>query len=285
MDDGKIKDDVKPAEKTVPEKKNKKIVYLDDVFYNLASIKERLKNRYEIYPAQTEEKLFDILRSIHADLILLDVNMPEVSGFEMLEKLKADDRYAHIPIVFLSAKNDRKNVIKGMANGAVDFITKPVTTESLVECIEYHLNPALRAADKPVVLIIDDCPTILYAVNHLLGENYTIYTLPGVEHEKMLAELLKKISPDLFILDYNMPTLSGFNLIPIIRNIPGYKETPIIFLTAEKNVDAVTVAANLGACDFIAKPIDEAVLKKKIAKCLKDFLIRRRVRALNEDKR
>ena len=82
-----------------------------------------------------------------------------------------------------------------------------------------------------------------------------------------------------------MPVLTGFDLVPIIRKIPGHEETPIIFVTSEKTVDSVTVATNLGACDYIIKPIDEVIFRKKIEKHLKDFLVRRRVRSINDDRR
>jgi len=118
-----------------------------------------------------------------------------------------------------------------------------------------------------------------------LGDQYTVYTLPDVRAEKILTELLKKITPDLFLLDYGMPILTGFDLVPIIRKIQGHEETPIIFVTSEKTVDSVTVATNLGACDYIIKPIDGVILRKKIAKHLKDFLVRRRVRSLINDRR
>jgi len=263
----------------------KKIIFVDDVFYSLTTIKQRLKSQYEIYPAQTVEKMFEILKSVKPDLILLDVNMPEINGFEALEKIKADTRYSEIPVIFLSAKNDKNSVVNGMSLGAVDFITKPVSTENLIEYIEYLFDPEKRAAVKPVILAIDDTSSILHTINSLLGDQYTVYTLPDVRAEKILTELLKKITPDLFLLDYCMPVLTGFDLVPIIRKIPGHEETPIIFVTSEKTVDSVTVATNLGACDYIIKPIDEVIFRKKIEKHLKDFLVRRRVRSINDDRR
>jgi two-component system chemotaxis response regulator CheY len=104
-----------------------------------------------------------------------------------------------------------------------------------------------------------------------------------VKSEQMLVELLKKIIPDLFLLDYNMPVLNGFDLIPIIRKFPGHEETPIVFLTSEGTIDHVTAARHFGACDYIIKPIDKKVLREKIAMHLTDFVIRRRIRAIKEE--
>jgi response regulator RpfG family c-di-GMP phosphodiesterase len=267
------------------EKVYRKIMYVDDINYALITIKERLKDQYEIYPTQSVEKMFEVLERVKIDLILLDINMPEVDGFEAIGKIKADKRYADIPVIFLTAQKDRKSIVKGMSLGAADFITKPISNENLIEHIEYLFDPEKRAAIKPAILAIDDNPSILQAINALLGDQYTVYTLPEVRVEQVLTELLKKITPDLFLLDYRMPVLTGFDLIPIIRKFPGHEETPIVFLTSEKTIDHVTAAAHLGVCDYIIKPIDEMILRRKMATHLADFVMRRRIRALADDRR
>jgi DNA-binding response OmpR family regulator len=274
------------ARNTGPEETiSRKIIYVDDVYYSLITIKERLKRQYEIYPAQSVEKMFEVLERIKPDLILLDINMPEVNGFEAIERLKADKRYTDIPIIFLTSQKDRKTIIKGMSLGAADVVTKPFAEDKLIECIEYQFDAEKRAAIKPSILAIDDTPSILQAINSLLGEQYTVYTLPEVRAEQVLKELLKKITPDLFLLDLNMPILSGLDLIPVIRKIPGHEETPIVILTSEMTVDHVTVATNLGVCDYIVKPINESILRKKMEFHLADFIMRRRIRSIADDRR
>ena len=255
--------------------KKKKIILVDDINFHLISIKERLKNHYEIYPAQSADILFEILTNIMPDLILLDINMPDVDGFEVIEKLKADSRYADIPVIFLTAKNDKKSALRGTALGAVDFVTKPFSDSKLIEAIENQLDPVRRAAIKPIILAVDDSPSILQAVNNALQSQYTVYTLP---QPTLVKEILRKVTPDLFLLDYQMPELTGFDLIPIIRKFPLHEDTPIIFLTSEGTVDNLSVAMHLGACDFIVKPLDPAVLRERIAVHLSDFMMQRRIR-------
>jgi DNA-binding response OmpR family regulator len=279
----------KPAVKTEAaqngEKRLKKIVHLDDLNFSLIMLKDQLKKDYEVYPAQTIEKMFEILERIKADLILLDVNMPDVDGFKAIEQIKADKRFANIPVVFFTARRDKASIIKGIRLGAVDFISKPVgSAELLKEQIELCINPEKRAAIRPIILAIDDTPSILNAINSLLSEQYTVYTLPHAKNDHVIKELVKKTTPDLFLLDYNMPGLTGFDIVPIVRSIKGYETIPIIFLTSEKSMDHLTVAISLGACDYIVKPIDEVILHKKIAKHLSDFLIKRRIRALEENR-
>jgi putative two-component system response regulator len=272
------------AEKEEEQIELKKIIYIDDIQFHLLSLKERLNERYEIYTTQSVEKMFEIISRVKPDLILLDVNMPEVNGFEAIGQLKADRRYAEIPIIFLTAQKDKKSIITGMSLGASDFIVKPYTNDELINCIEYQFDTERQQANRPIILAVDDNPSILQSLTTILSDKYTVFTVPEVKSEQMLRELLKRVVPDLFILDYHMPGMSGFDLIPIIRKIPEHEETPIVFLTSEGTVDNLSAAIHLGACDFMTKPIDDTVLRKRIATHLYDYIMRRRIRLHNEDK-
>jgi len=117
-----------------------------------------------------------------------------------------------------------------------------------------------------MVLAVDDSPAILEAVSAVLSSEYRVFKLPK---PTMLEEVLKKVHPDLFLLDYHMPEISGFELIPIIRHIERHKYTPIIFLTSEGTVDNITAAVGLGACDFIVKPFNPDQLREKVARHIK----------------
>ena len=255
----------------------KKIVLVDDVSFHLLNVKERLKGRYEIYPAQSSEILFEILSNITPDLILLDIEMPGVDGYETIGQLKSNTKFRDIPVVFFTAHKDKQSAKKGITLGAVDFIAKPYNDSDLIDCIETHLDKSKQELSKPIVLAVDDAPSILQEINYILQEDYSVFTLPQPE---FLENLLQKLIPDLFLLDYHMPNLTGFDLVPIIRKIPLHEDTPIIFLTAEGTVDNFTVATHLGACDFMVKPINEEILRKKTALHLKDYIVRRRIRSL-----
>ena len=252
-----------------------KIILVDDIQFHLLSTKERFKHKYDIYTARSSEELFDLLLKITPSAILLDINMPDEDGFEILIKLKSDERYLYTPVLFLTAQIDRASIIKGMTLGAMDIIAKPFTDPEFIECIEQCINPVKYYANKPVILAVDDNPSELQTIHFFLNEKYTVYTLPDPGR---INDLLKMISPDLILLDCQMPVIGGFDLVPVIRNIPRYEETPIIFVTALGSIDNISVAMHLGACDFVVKPIDEAVLKEKVALHLLDYIMRRRIR-------
>ena len=256
-------------------KKRKKIIYVDDVNYSLMSVKSRLSKYYELYPAESSLKLFEFLEKIKPDLILLDVNMPDVDGYETIKGLKTDERYANIPVIFVTANSDRESVVKGLSLGAADYIIKPFSTDKLIETIENELHHKNSGQDsekeegeegtgnKPNILVVDDVVSMLRAIQYALHDRYKVYVLSKSED---VLDFLKTNKPDLILLDYVMPVLSGFDLIPIIKTLPEYKDTPIIIITTEGTQDHVNQAMSLGASDFIVKPFKPKELNDKIAK-------------------
>jgi len=126
-----------------------KIILVDDIVSNLDQGRNILKTFYTVYPAQSAAKLFEILENIIPDLILLDINMPEMDGYSAIKKLKADERYADIPVIFLTAKNDDESELEGLELGAVDYVSKPFSARLLLKRIENHL---LIVRQKKVLL-------------------------------------------------------------------------------------------------------------------------------------
>ena len=118
---------------------HKKIIIVDDNAANLSVGRNLLKSFYEVYPASSAAKLFNILEKFIPDLILLDVNMPEMNGYEAIKILKADPRYAEIPVIFLTAKNDEESELEGFDSGAADYVTKPFSGPLLLRRIANQL--------------------------------------------------------------------------------------------------------------------------------------------------
>jgi putative two-component system response regulator len=119
---------------------SKKIILVDDNIVNLSIGKQILKERYSVYPATSAARMFDLLEKIEPDLILLDIEMPEMNGYEALKKLKDDPSTTDIPVIFLTAKNDPGSEVEGLSLGAVDYISKPFSPPLLLKRIENHLT-------------------------------------------------------------------------------------------------------------------------------------------------
>ncbi|MCL2010474.1 MAG: response regulator [Synergistaceae bacterium] len=116
---------------------------------------------------------------------------------------------------------------------------------------------------KPLILAIDDAVIMLETIIAALGTDYKVY---GMADPMKLEKVLQNLTPDLFLLDYNMPGRGGPELVPVIRSFEKHKDTPIIFVTSMRTFDHLSAAVALGACDFVAKPIKPDILREKVAK-------------------
>jgi putative two-component system response regulator len=124
-----------------------KIVLLDDDMTSLNIGRDMLKTFHEVYPANTAVKLFEILEKIIPELILLDIEMPEMNGYDVIKKLKADPRFAGIPVIFLTSKSDAGSEMEGFDLGAVDYISKPFSAPLLLKRITNQLLIAQHQRD------------------------------------------------------------------------------------------------------------------------------------------
>jgi len=118
----------------------KKIIVTDDILENLTAIKDTLKDIYDVYPSPSASKMFDLMEHIMPDLILLDVEMPEMNGYEVVKKLKSSEKFKQIPIIFLTIRDDIKSEMEGLNLGAVDYIHKPFVGPLLLQRIKIHLS-------------------------------------------------------------------------------------------------------------------------------------------------
>lgn len=117
-----------------------KILLVDDDPTNLRVLRNVLEDKYRLSFARSGQNALDLIQKEKVDLILLDVNMPEMTGFEVCEKLKKDPKTAHIPIIFITALRDTDDEAKGFELGAVDYITKPITPSIVYARVKTHLS-------------------------------------------------------------------------------------------------------------------------------------------------
>ncbi len=123
------------------------ILIVDDNQTNLDVLFELLKNYgFKVLVAQDGESAIEQIEYIHPDLILLDIMMPGIDGFETCRRLKADHATQDIPIIFMSALSDTLDKVKGFQTGAVDYITKPFQHEEVLSRIDTHLT--IRSLQK-----------------------------------------------------------------------------------------------------------------------------------------
>ena len=117
------------------------VFLVDDNPVNLKVGRTALQDKYAVLTIPSGDKLLTVLKKNKPDLILLDVEMPEMSGYDVIKQIKADPETRDIPVIFLTGKTDPENERIGRSLGAVDYICKPFSPPLLIEKIELHLPP------------------------------------------------------------------------------------------------------------------------------------------------
>ncbi|MDR1701121.1 MAG: response regulator [Lachnoclostridium sp.] len=165
--------------------------------------------------------------------------------------------------IIIWATKEKKEMIypRYMSELSFDYNSSLYNNLSLPRILEQLKND--EASRKPCILAVDDTTIILKTISLYLGEKYDVYTLSD---PTMLTETLKQITPELFILDYDMPHLTGIELIPIIRGFHVHKKTPIMFLTSIRLGSVVSSAIKHGVCDYLMKPINTKDLLDRVDK-------------------
>ncbi|MDR0457076.1 MAG: response regulator [Treponema sp.] len=121
------------------ESEKKLIILVDDNPANLRIGKNVLAERYAVATAPSAEKMFSLLENNSPVMILLDVDMPEMNGYEAIKILKSKPQTKDIPVVFLTARTESGDELEGLSLGAIDYITKPFQPPLLLKRIEVHL--------------------------------------------------------------------------------------------------------------------------------------------------
>lgn len=115
----------------------KKIIIADDEHKILMSLEYSFKkNGYDVYIARDGTEVLEFLKTMAPDVILLDIMMPNLDGYSTLEHIKKDEKLKHTKVIFLSAKNNPRDIERGMQMGADAYITKPYSIKKLIQNIE-----------------------------------------------------------------------------------------------------------------------------------------------------
>lgn len=123
-----------------------KILIVEDNPFMSKLLQMRLKaNEYEVSSAVNGQDALLKVKDNKPDLILLDVNMPQLDGFETAQALKADPETKNLPIIFVTAKGEEKDILKGMEVGGASYIIKPFTAEILLEAVQKALDKKRNA--------------------------------------------------------------------------------------------------------------------------------------------
>ncbi|MCM1160449.1 MAG: response regulator [Roseburia sp.] len=123
-----------------PQEAKESILVVDDDVMNLRIAEKMLEEQFRVECVKSGKEALEFLEKEIPNLILLDLHMPEMDGFAVMERIQADERYRDIPVIFLTADNDRETEVKGFREGALDFITKPFIADIMISRVNRILE-------------------------------------------------------------------------------------------------------------------------------------------------
>lgn len=117
----------------------KKIVAVDDSGIVLKMLTKVLGEKYDLHAFSGGKRALQFLKDRTPDLIILDIDMPEINGYEMLKMIKEREHLKNVPVIFLTSNNDKGHVVKAVAGGAKDYVVKPIDEEILLDKVHAAL--------------------------------------------------------------------------------------------------------------------------------------------------
>ena len=218
----------------------KTIFIVDDNDTNLTMAKDALKNAYRAMTMPSALKMFALLEKIKPDLILLDIEMPEMDGFQALEILKNHSEFADVPVIFLTSMTDKAIEVRGFELGVVDFITKPFSEPVLINRIRTHLNidelirertaqlqqktEQLQSLQNSIVYVLAD---MVENRDHDTGGHvertatYIRILVDAMIERGVYAHELREMDMDLLISSVRLHDMGKISISDIVLNKPG----------------------------------------------------------------
>jgi CheY-like chemotaxis protein len=232
----------------------------------------------EILAVSTGKEALEALMSTHFDCVVLDITLPDMNGFDVLDAMSKEDALRDIPVVVYTAKDlTRKEITKLKRIGKTAVVKDARSPERLLNETSLFLHrahasmpeqqrrmmDAMQAADGGLdgrsVLIVDDDLRNIFALSSVL-ERQNMKVSFAENGRDGIEALEKDPSIEIVLMDIMMPEMDGYDTMRAIRGIPRFKSLPIITLTAKAMKGDREKCIDAGASDYITKPVDVAQL-------------------------
>ncbi len=221
---------------------------------------ELSKAGYKVIEATNGQETIQQVKEQKPDLLLLDILMPILDGYDVLRKLKTNPELAYLPVIILSILEDKE---KGLQLGANAYLNKPLEKEQLLA----KISEVLEKEEKKI-LLVDDEESFVKATRFFLKKNgYEVYTASNGEDA---LEVCRERKPDLVILDILMPEKDGIETLKALKKDPLLQKIPVIMLTVNAIENGRTKCLSLGAEQYLTKKEGLNFLLEKIREILKN---------------
>jgi two-component system cell cycle response regulator len=265
-----------------------RVLVVDDILANVKLLEARLSAEYfDVLTACSGEEALEICARERIDVVLLDVMMPEMDGFEACRRLKANPRTHHVPVVLVTALDQVSDRLRGLEGGADDFLTKPVdeialvtrvknlarlkmlTDEMLMRALTGQQMGMMEDAaliralseEKARILIAEDDQR---AAARLLQWLSPVHEPTAVEGNQAALRLLAEKEFDLLIVSLTLPDCDALRLCSQTRSLDRTRHLPIIVLAEPGEEARLLRALDMGVNDYVMRPVDRNELLARV---------------------
>ncbi len=206
------------------------LVIEDDLTFAMTLLEMGRSSGFKGVVATSGAQGLELARTVKPDAVTLDLRLPDIDGWVLLDRLKHDPSTRHIPVHVISGLDEER---RSLQNGALGFLQKPVTVERLVE----GLSEVKEFVEKRVksLLVVEDDPIQSQAITELIGDGDVKTT--SVSSGEGALESLQDGSFDCVVMDLRLPGMSGFELIERIKADPRHRRLPVIVYTGRELTD------------------------------------------------
>ncbi len=258
-----------------------RVLVVDDVLPNVKLLAAKLTREYfDVITAFNGPEALERIKKEAPDIILLDVMMPGMDGFEVCARIRSDPTTMHIPIVMITALSDAADRVRGLEAGADDFLTKPVNDIALFARVrslvrlkmmmdEWRLRESTSGQfgilDQPMtvknetaanarVLVVEDSPIDLEKIAETLRRDTD--SVVAADTSAKALDLGMSEDFELIIVSLTLLHEDGLRLCSQLRSHERTRQAPILLIADEGDLSRVAKGLELGANDYLLKPID-----------------------------
>jgi two-component system cell cycle response regulator len=265
-----------------------RVLVVDDIVTNIRLLEARLTAEYfEVLTACSGREALDVLARERVDVVLLDVMMPGMDGFEVCRHIKRDTRTQHIPVVMVTALDQAADRIQGLDAGADDFLTKPVDDVALITrvknlarlkvlndemMVRMSTTREMGASGASVlnwaeagtggrVLLVDDQPRHAKRLADALGGSHSVEILADAN---AAPARIAETDPDCLIVSLALAQADGLRLCSQLRSSDATRHLPIIIMIDAGDEARLLRGLDMGVNDYVVRPVDHNELLARL---------------------
>ena len=281
-----------------------RVLVVDDVMPNVKLLAAKLTREYfDVITAYNGQQALELVKKESPDIVLLDVMMPGMDGFEVCQRIRSDPETMHIPVVMVTALSDITDRVRGLEAGADDFLTKPVNDVALFARVrslvrlkmmmdEWRLrestsghfgmlangtNMLAESVELARVLVLEDSALDLEKITETLkrdgGEVVTASSGADALERALTTDV------ELVIVSLTLLNEDGLRLCSLLRSHERTRQVPILLMVDEGDMKRVAKGLELGANDYVIKPIDRNELRARVRTQIRRKRYQERLRA------